>query len=137
MAYQTGTASSPIDLVQKMALWLVSIGWTQDMSQAEGTGWRAHLHKGAIYVHLRAGMNENVWQGGQYYSYAIHLYLSSAFDGSQPWYNQPGNPPLGFQQTYVVGVSMPLMVAGAIQNYYFFSDAADNVILVVERTAGL
>jgi len=138
VAYQTGTASSPIDLLQKMVTWLVSIGWTQDMSASDAPGWRAHLHKGAIYVHLYAAMYQQPWAGSGNTGHAIFLYLSSAFDGGQPWNAQPGNPPLGNGTTHAVGVGMPLETAGAIQNYYFFSDAAgDNIVLVVERTPGL
>jgi hypothetical protein len=138
VAYQTGTASSPIDLLQKIVTWLTSIGWTSDMSAADGAGWRAHLHKGTNYVHLRAQMNEGtIWQQGNQYGYGLHLYLSSAFNGSAAWNAQPGNPPVGNGTAFPVGVGA-LLVAGPIQNYYFFSDvAADNVILVIEKTAGV
>ena len=101
MAYQTGTASSPIDLVQKMVTWLVSIGWTQDMSASDAPGWRAHLHKGAIYVHLYAAMYQQPWAGSGNPGHAIFLYLSSAFDGGQPWNAQPGNPPLGLSLRHI------------------------------------
>ena len=48
MAYQTGIPTDEIDLLQQLVTWLVALGWTQDASAAEGSGWRAHLHKSGV-----------------------------------------------------------------------------------------
>lgn len=137
MAYQTGTATSPINLLQTIVTWLVSLGWTQDMSASDGSGWRAHLHKGAVYVNLRADMNEAatvIWGGNMAQNgYGIHMYLGTGFSGASAWNAQAGGP-IGSGQTYTVGVGMALP-SGAIQNYYFFADAGgDHICIVVEST---
>jgi hypothetical protein len=140
MSYQTGTASSPTNLLQTLVTFLVANGWTQDMSQADGAGWRAHLHRGGNYAHLRAGLNEVVWQAqaGGVGMTGLNLYMSTAFASGSAWNQQPGTPPYqNGSVTNVVGVSATLP-SGAIQNYYFFSDATgDNIVVVVEKTAGV
>jgi hypothetical protein len=138
MAYQTGTASSPVTLLQTLVTWLISIGWTQNMSQADGLGWRAHLQKSGNYVNFRASMNESaIWAGAQFgASIGLNFYLSSSLASGSAWNNQAGGP-IGTGQVYTVGVGAGLPI-GAIQNYYFFSDSAgDNVVVVIEATPAL
>jgi hypothetical protein len=138
MSYQTGSASSSTDLLQKLVTWLVSIGWTQDRSAVEGTGWTASLHHNGNYAHLRAVENETVtWQSsyGQAH-YGLLLYLGTGYNSGQPWNNQSAGAPLGASSN-PIGAGMRLS-AGPFSNYYFFSDsAADNVVIVVEKTPGL
>ncbi len=144
MAYETGTASSPNDLLQKLVTFLTSaaVGWTQDMSQADGTGWRAHLHKGSVYVHLKSTTGAvNPWgyipapsPGAT--SAGLHVYLGTGFNSGANWNAQAGGPLLSGTST-ITGVSMPVP-AGAITAYHFFSDsAADNIVVVVEKTTGI
>jgi|FLYL01.1.fsa_nt_gi hypothetical protein len=142
MAYQTGTATSPNDLLQKLVTWLVNIGWVQDMSQADGTGWRAHLHKGSVYVNLKSTTGAvNPWAftpspSPNASDAALHIYLGTGFSGAANWNAQAGGPVLNGTST-ITGHSMPLPT-GAISAYYFFSDAtADNVVVVVEKTTGV
>lgn len=143
MAYQTGTATSPIDLLQQLVTFLTGHGWTADDSASDGAGWRAHLHLGSQYIHLRAFISEgagvvfNQMFGST--KSGIALYGSTAFNGSVAWNVQPGSPP--YQQgssTNVVGAAMQLNDGGAaISNYYFFCDGSDdNVVVVVEKTPG-
>src|SRR5260370_434568 len=149
MAYQTGTASSPVDRRQKLVAWLSGLGWHTDLSAVDGAGgvgWRAHLDLHGNFVHLRAFINEapaanipfpsgNVATAG---NAGIALYLSTAFNGSNAWSAQPGNPPfVNGSTTLVLGCGMALP-SGAIQNYFFFADAtADNIVVVVEKTPGV
>lgn len=139
MSYQTGSASSSTDLLQKLVTWLVGIGWTQDRSAVEGTGWTASLHKSANYVHMRAVENEGTipWHsnfGSPHYG--VHMYLGTAFNSGQPFNNQTAGAPIG-SSTFPIGVGMQLS-AGPFSNYFFFSDSAgDNIVVVVEKTPGL
>ena len=138
MSYQTGTATSPINLLQTLVTWLVSIGWTQDMSQTDGLGWRAHLHKSGNYVNLRANMAETVWAGGVITpnGTGLNLYLGTGFASGSAWNAQAGGP-IGNAAAYTVGVGFNLPT-GAIQNYYFFGDATgDNVVVVIEATPAI
>jgi hypothetical protein len=142
MAYQTGTASNPNDLLQKLVTFLTANGWTQNMSQADGTGWRAHLQKGTVYVNLKSTIGAvNPWAftpnpapGAS--DAALHIYLGTGFSGAANWNAQAGGPILNGTST-TTGTSMPLPT-GAVSAYHFFSDAtADNIVVVVEKTTGI
>lgn len=137
MGYQTGTATSPTNLLQTLVSWLASNGWTTDSSIADGAGWRAHLHKGSVYANLRAAVNESVWAGGNFgANYSLNLYLGSGYSSGAAWNAQAGGP-IGSGQTYTVGVGFNLP-SGSIQNYYFFADSTgDNIAVVVEKTAAI
>jgi hypothetical protein len=137
MAYQNGSATNSTDLLQQLVTFLVANGWTQDMSQAEGLGWRAHLHKSGNYVHLRARENEAAFQqnvGSS--SYGVDIYTGTGFSSGQPWNNQTTGAPIGYLFSYPVGSSAYTSV-GPFANYYFMSDStSDNVVVVIAVTPG-
>jgi hypothetical protein len=138
MNYQTGSASSSTDLLQKLVTWLVSIGWNQDRSATEGSGWTASLDLNGNFVHLRAVENEaNVWQHDSGNAgYGVDMYIGTGYNSGQPFNNQAGGP-IANGQSNPVGVGMNLSV-GPFSNYYFFADSpADNVVVVVEKSPGL
>jgi hypothetical protein len=143
MSYSTGTASSSVDLLQKLVTWLnTTVGWNVDLSAASGLGWRAHLDLHGNFVHMRALLNEGAGAGfvsmNGTTGYALLLYMSTAFNGANAWNNQPGNPPVASGTSQVVGSAIGGLPSGAIQNYYFFSDATgDNIVVVVEKTPGV
>jgi hypothetical protein len=138
MAFENSTASSPVDLVQKLKTFLVANGWTLDSSVADGVGWRVHIHKGAQYVHLRASTNEvgpfKDFSAGAF-GYSIALYLGTAYVGGNAWNNQQaGAPASSADATHPVGAGMRLQ-SGAIPNYYFFTDATNAHVVVVAQCA--
>lgn len=136
--YQSGTATGPTDLVQQLVTWLVAGGWTQDMSQSDGSGWRAHLHKSGFYINLRAYNNESaIWAGGEGYpnTYGVALYAGTGFNSGNGWNAQAGAP-VGSGQTYNVGSGAPFTSSISITGYYFFDDGNGNIIVVVERSTG-
>lgn len=141
MPVSTGSATSNIDLIQKIAAWLVGLGWTQDKSEADGVGWRAHLHKGTNYVNLRASrMTEATWDdeisaGGPQTRCAIHLYLGSGYSSGAAWKDQPGGPKQS-GNSKTVGVSL-VTGSGTISAYQFIDDGNDNILIMVERTPGI
>jgi hypothetical protein len=135
-SYATGTAISPTDLLQKLVAWLVAQGWTQNMSQADGGGWRAHLSKNGQYVNLRAIVNSaTAWtyQSGTV-GYGIGFYLGDGFSSGSAWNAQSGAP-LSSGTSNVVGAGM-FLPSGAISAYHFFDNGSDHVTVVVERTFG-
>lgn len=135
-SYQTGTATSPINLLQTLVTWLVAQGWTQDASASDASGWRAHLHKNGLYANLRAAMNENIWQyTNGTAGYGIGLYLGDGYSGASNWRSQSGAP-LANGTSNAVGVGMQLN-AGAIVAYHFFDNGSDHVTIVVEKTPGV
>jgi hypothetical protein len=136
MPYQTGGASDPVDLLQKLAAFLVANGWTQDRSATEGFGWTVSANLGGNYVNLRATLSEGTpWAFGLgTLHFGLHMYLGTGFDGAQPFNIQTGGP---VSNTQPVGVGI-LLSPGPFSNYYFFCDSGgDNVVVVVEKTPGL
>lgn len=143
-AYQTGTATGPTDLLQKLVTFLVAQGWTSDSSVSYGAGWRAHLHKGAQYVNLRAIVGEaanlsTVWGSGSGVSstagYGIALYLGDGYSGAAAWNAQSGGPK-DSGGTNPVGAGL-FMGSGSVPAYYFFDDGLDNLTVVIHRGSGL
>lgn len=136
-AYQTGSATSSSDLLQKLVTWLVAQGWTQNRSQSEGTGWRAHLSKSGVYVNLRATPgSEYIWAHNLCRTperAGIGIYVGTGYNGSNAWNAQAGGP-IGNGQTYTTGCMM--QVVGSILAYHFFDDGSDNIVVVIERTSG-
>jgi hypothetical protein len=142
MAYETGTPTSAIDLLQKLVAFLSANAWTTDKSASVGFGWEAHLHKGSVYAHFRAAVGERSWSsfneadaGGS----ALNMFLSGGFDGSGAWDAQPGNPPKDNSGSFVIGAGMNLSyTTPPFANYYFFTDSTDdNVVVVLERSSGV
>jgi len=140
MAFLQGTATDGTDLLKQLVAWLVTIGWNTDLSEVDGFGWRAHVDKGGVFVHLKSHFpGDSSWVNQQTATgYALQLYLSTAFDHTQFWNSQPGNPPYASgSSTQVVGVGAHLS-AGPFANFYFFSDtSANHIVVVVEVTPGL
>jgi len=140
-AYQTGVASSPVNLLQTLVSFLSTQGWTTDQSASSGSGWRAHLHKNGLYVNLRAAMNENIWpalSGGNQESnlgYGIGLYLGDGYSGAAAWSAQSGRP-TRTSDASTQGSGMNLY-AGAVAAYHFFDNGADHITVVIEKSPGL
>jgi len=140
MAFENSSASSPVDLLQKLNTFLSANGWTSDASAADGLGWRVHMHKGAQYVHMRANINEfpPFKDTHNVNGYSITLYLGTAFLSGNAWNDQQaGAPASAADATHPIGAGMRLQ-AGAIPNYYFFTDATNaHVVVVVECVSGI
>jgi len=147
-AYSTGVTSSPTNFLQTLVTWLNTQGWVTDLSASDGDGWRAHLHKGGLYLNFRAANNEKIWpkyepntsQWDHGAGYGVGFYLGNGYDGGEGWYYQPGRPKRVQEDPYVMdtalgaGINLP---SGPIAAYHFFDDGADNVTVVVERNPGI
>jgi len=133
--YQTGISSSPTNLLQTLVSFLSAQGWTTDSSVADGTGWRAHLHKSGLYVNLRAAMNELIWpENGSYHDglkgstggYGIGLYLGDGYSGAAAWHEQSGRPVRPTDgSTAGCGANLP---SGSVAAYHIFDDGADHFV---------
>lgn len=139
MPYQSGSATDPVDLLQQLVTWLNSVGWTQDRSAIEGSGWTYSGHRGSNYVHLRATSNETgPWQSAYGVTgYGLHMYMGTAFNSGNVWNAQTTGAPIASGGSNPIGVGVELS-AGPFSNYYFFADSSgDNIVVVVEKTPGL
>jgi hypothetical protein len=139
MAYASGTATSQHDLLDKLRVFAVAAGWTQDAYSADGTGYRLHLHKGSLYFALRSAAAEQVLDA--YYfapSYAevtgIALTGATGYDGGEAWDDQPGAPVTNTSaRSWGVCVKG---VSGAVPGYYFFTLGSNAICMVVEYESG-
>ena len=138
MAYSTGSATGPIDLLQKLETWLVSSrGWTSLMSQSVGSGWRTHLSKNGRYLHFRAFVNETAFwpYTSGFDGYGIALYMGTGFSSGSPFHDQQTGAPIRTGTSDPIGVNT-IMAVGPFPSYYFFDDGNDNVTVVVEVSPG-
>jgi len=139
MAYETGSSSGVVDLLQKLATWLATNGWTINYSGSHGNGWRLHVSSGAMHVHLKACVNEgapfNLNHSRDIPFYGFCLYAGSGWSGSSAeWYAHPGGPAAkGTSTTCGAAVRM---TSGAIPSYHFFDDGDGNIFIAMERSAG-
>lgn len=140
--YSTGTATDQSDLLQKLVTFLVGQGWTNNMSQTDGSGWRAHLSKGSQYINLRAYFNgdtlANIWttsNGGATQKAGIALYLGTGYNSASAWKAQAGGP-IRTGGTDTVGANI-VIPSNIISSYHFFDDGADNIVVVIEKSAGV
>lgn len=139
MSYQTGPSASPVALLDTFVTFLVAAGWVQDANTADGTGKRAHLHKGAKYIHLRSFINENDQYTGGGPGSGIAITVGTAYAGANPWWRQANTPfTQGGDPNVHVWTGVMATPPGAIQNYWMFADAAgDNCFLVALKQSGV
>ena len=116
MAFQTGTASSFINLLDALRLFATANGWTQNNWSAVGSDQWLSLQKGSIYANLLASTTQIQMKGALGYSGAAawdaqlstHTYAPKVRDG---WYG---------------AVAWPV-------TYWFFQHTAPDSIEVVIR----
>jgi len=161
MAYQTGTSTGPDDLLDKLRVWLVANGWTQNgwaddnttyhtWTGLVGTGKRLHVQKTAadstvMYFNLRSvnrgvifedhNDDSSIESYGKYQAEVTGLAIngSTGYNGSNAWDYQPGSP-VG-SSSYSWGACMTELSLTAIPAYYFWQDG-DTVVVCVEYQSG-
>jgi hypothetical protein len=142
LAYETGTFSSPVDGLQKIAAFIAANGWTISSSVADGTGWRLHAAKDGVYVNIRAALTEtSASMFDDYYSSTswngFALYLGDGYSSAANWKSQSGGPKNYTTSTRTVGAGVSLP-SGSVTAYHFFADATgSNIVIVIEKTAGI
>jgi len=122
MAYETGTATGPADLVAKLATFLTTTGsWTQDKSAGAGDTIERYLNDGAsFYISFDTAADD------------IFLYPNTGFDTGELVDEQPGSAALNNSWSGRMHV-----MTGSYTAYHFFLDEAapdgDQVTVVVEQ----
>ncbi|MCW7536699.1 hypothetical protein OOT46_02370 [Aquabacterium sp. A7-Y] len=89
MAYQTGSATGPSQLLDALRVFAVANGWKELRWGASGTGQQLSLQKADQFVHLRSAVEEALRPGYEGVT-GIFLVGADGFDAAQPWNNQPG-----------------------------------------------
>jgi hypothetical protein len=130
MAYETGTASSNADLLDKIKLFLENNGWTTNRYDTQSTGKRLQMVKSSFYVNLRSFNNE-ICPGGSWAITGIGMNLSTGYSAGSDWYNQAGAP----NAASIYKIVTMQRHTGAIPSYHFF--CWDTIVyLIVEYSAG-
>lgn len=139
MAYQTGTASSVVDLLDKFRGFAQAQGWTVNRWTDLGFGKQLCISKGASFFNFRAHSAESVYVNGHTSTYSgILLNGSDGYDGALSWDRQPGYPrayvPSSTDQKVVV-FPMTLNV-GPFPAYHFFDVDGKTLYAEVEFMTG-
>lgn len=141
MAYQTGTASSVTDLLDKFRLFAISSGWTVNRWADGSIGKELCISKGSAFFNFLAfqgvhsplnGLSSTVPHTG------IHLNGSDGYSGALAWDRQPGYP-----QRYYTGssdqahVTFPMVLSnGPYPAYHFFDVDGKTLYAEVEFLTG-
>lgn len=133
MAYETGTALSAPDLLDKIRNFCANNGWTVNSFANDGTGKRLHIQRttasaGTVYFNFRSYVAESSKN-------SIQMNGSTGYDGASAWNQQAGvpTPPSGTDR----GES-GIGITGAISSYHFFAqNSGDQIYCFVENPLGV
>ena len=139
MAYETGSASSPSDLLDKLRAFLLTNGWTINSFITIGSGKRLHIQKGSCYYNFRAYHGETVSAADDLNSqnttnfWGIGGYPSDGYSAASNWNAQPGCP---IYEYYCRG-GYANQLSSAIPTYHFFTYTdITEVHVVIEFVTG-
>ncbi|MCE5420251.1 MAG: hypothetical protein JJ713_05640 [Acidithiobacillus sp.] len=145
MTYQTGTASNPTQLLDALRTFALANGWAQDRwewdVESENDNYTLSLSKNGIHVHLCTAQNEKYSFYENSSVTGLFLTASTAFDDSEPWWNQPGAIPnryyangSGRERTAACGL---YQVSTANTYHLLAASSPDFIALVVEVSPGI
>lgn len=141
MAYQTGTATGAVDLLDKVRLFAIANGWTSNRWSALGSGYELCLQKGAAFFNFRAYQNESILISGSQATprTGIAINGSDGYDGGAVWDRQPGYP-----KRKIAGAGdqahgyMPMVTNfGPFPAYHLFAPDNKTVYLELEINTGV
>lgn len=141
MAYETGSATGPNDVLTKLRDFAAAQGWTVNRDVAAGSGRELCLSKDAAYFNLRSYQNENVTINGSGSAgrYGIAINGSDGYDGGSNWDRQPGYPlrrsSSGGDQGHA---NLPLPIYfGPFPSYHLFAPDSKTVYLELEVASNI
>ncbi|TCL74247.1 hypothetical protein EDC14_1004185 [Hydrogenispora ethanolica] len=132
MAYINGTATSSVDLLDKLRQFLIANGWTVNLFEGDDTGRRLHVRKGTNYVNFKAAVGKpvfpNVSSTTEAANYGIGINPSTGFDSTRDWHSQPGAA--ADMMDRPIGAAIQLAKTGDIE-YHLFSLSEPDAVFVV------
>jgi hypothetical protein len=131
--YETGATTGVNDLIDKIRAFAVTNGWTNNSFVAEGAGFRLHLQLSTdVFVNFRSLVAEASQPSGAVIT-ALAMNGSTGYNGSNPWYAQPGAALIsgGAPNRPAVGI----VGSGAFPTYHLFA-RSNMIYCVVEYTTG-
>jgi hypothetical protein len=139
MAYETGSATSYTDLMDKLRLFLIAQGYSVDFWAVDDGGQRLHMHKGSLYFNAKASPtgHTTVWTGG-YGGYTLGFNIGTGYSAGAHWGKQPGSCAAGtINGSAPNGCGIPLP-SGSIPSYQFYYDPSiEQFYGSVEVTTGI
>lgn len=140
MAYETGTATGAVDLLDKFRVFAESQGWTTNRWVVAGSGRELCISKGKAYFNFRAWQNESMLVSGTSVAskYGITLNGSENYSSGSAWDRQPG-----YAKRLETGATdqghalLPLVTNfGPFPAYHFFAPDSKTLYCELEVTTG-
>ena len=141
MAYQTGTATTSNDLLDKLRLFVIAQGWTVNRWVSAGSGNELCIQNGSSYFNFRSYSNETVVICGTSTAskYGIGLNGSDAYSAGLTWDRQTGYPIRASASAGVdqIQAYVPFITNfGPFSSYHFLSPNSNNIHVEIEVTTG-
>lgn len=152
MAYETGTATSQHDLLDKIRVFTLAQGWTVNKWEDDNSshfqpdlstsGKRLHIQKGSNYFNFRSCVRAFPFStfvfndtGGIYWGEitGIAMVGSTGYDGGEDWDEQPGNVKSSINDL-TAGCCIA-EVSGSFTYWFFITD--DMIVVTVESASGV
>lgn len=136
MAYETGSANGPNDMLIKLRDFASAQGWTVRRDVAAGNGREVCLSKGSAYFNLRSYEGENITINGSGSAnrYGIAINGSDGYASGSAWDRQPGFPenrsPTATNQAQA-NLTMPIHY-GPFPSYHLFAPDDKCIYLELE-----
>lgn len=146
--YQTGTATSVADLLNKIRLFCTSTatgfpGYFEDSYTTDGTGHRLHISKNNYLVNFRSFVNENLPAGGASGVTGIYMNASpNLYNPSKGWFNQDDTFTYNNGSGYVITGINKLSASTPSYHFFYFTQSSggnilyDVVYIIIENPAG-
>lgn len=141
MAYETGAATSPNDLLDKLRLFAIAQGWTVNRWIVAGSGRELCVSKGSAYYNMRSYQNETVFFNGDTSTdrYGISINGSDGYASGTEWDRQVGYPvrPIGAPGFDQCTSHVPFVTnIGPFPAYHLFAPDSKTIYLEIEVTTG-
>ena len=125
MAYETGTPTGIVDLLDKFRMFAIAQGWTINRWVTAGSGRELCIAKAGAFFNFRAYVSEAVVVNGESTTDKTGLSLngSDGYDAGLAWDRQPGYPLRNESTDGNQGHAyMPLVIStGPFPSYHFFA----------------
>lgn len=140
--YQSGVATSVVDLLDQFRAFLVSEGWTLNSYATIGSGKRLHINKDSVYIHARAYLGEATTDIGFTDAfnpmYGVFAYTSTGYDGGSGWTVQPGAPTyVNITTRTIAGGIVALNTTSIPYHFFAFDDPETAAYLIAEYPTGI
>ena len=142
MAYETGSATTVTDLLDKFRLFAIAQGWTINRWASWTSGYELCIQKSTAYFNFRSCVNGSMLVNGstQANKYGITLNGSDSYSAGNAWDRQPGYPirPAGAGGSEQGHVLVPFVVnTGPFTAYHFFAPDSKTLYAEIEVTSGV